>query len=758
MPGKISFYNSLPAEGQPQVSSGEYDINDFLGHIIYGKWRTEVEALRKVEDKKQRDKIKKRLVSVTVSGVFGERKEANLIEHSGFICIDVDNYTDKTHIVTDPYTYCVFDSASAKGFAVVIKVDPSKHKESFRWLQKYYYENYKIVVDPAPQNVASLRYVSYDPKAEINEKSKVSKALAKEIPKPKGNLPIILTGDKVEEYVNEAYKRGLNIAEDYKDYLYLSFAIANGFGDGGRSYFHKLASISPKYDEHQTDRQYDIALKRNHQGVSVGTFYFMLKQAGVNIKPEPGSQQAVTAVVMAKKNGKSEDVIVNQLVKVNHLPEQQAKQLVEQVFQRADITLESIAYDPERLIETLKQFIETNHSLRRNLITKLIEDGEKEWTNEKMNTLYIRARAMFNSPSVTFDLCKRMIHSEFTPDYNPITEYIEQNSWRKTDGNLQKLIDTIESNTPMKDVFITKWCLGMFAAHEGNPVRSALTLVGGQLSGKTQWFRRLLPKALKKYYGESKLDAGKDDYLLMCTKLILMNDEMGGKSKHDEKLFKELTSKEVFSLRAPYGEHNADYYRLALLCGTSNELDIMQDPTGNTRILPVEVISINHEAYNAIDKDELFMELYRMYQRGEEWELSRDEINSLKDISTHYEGINYERECILKCFEESNEVGGFVEEMTAVQIKDYIESSGRQQLRNLKALGMQLRLLYGVNKMKRGVGKVYRVIKRPSNNSNITSYNSTTSTPTTEPATSAQKDIVRNNNFTFDSDKDDLPF
>lgn len=760
MPGKISFYNSLPAKGQPHLSSGEMTVNDFLGHVKFGKWQKEIEAVRKIEDKEKRDKAKKRLLSVTLSGVFSERKEANLIEHSGFICIDVDNYTDKTHIITDPYTFAVFDSVSAKGFAVVIKIDPSKHKESFRWLQKYYYETYSIVVDPAPQNVASLRYVSYDPKCEINEKSKVSKSLAREIQKPKGNLPIILTGEKVEEYVNEAYAKGLNIAEDYKDYLYLSFAIANGFGEGGRSYFHKLSSISAKYNEQQTDKQYDIALKRNHQGVSVGTFYFMLKQAGVNIKPKPGSQQAVTAVVIAKKNGKTEDVIVNQLVKVNHLPEQQAKQLVQQVFERNDITLEAIAYDPEKLIETLKQFIESNHNLRRNSITKKLEDNGKEWTEERMNTLYIRARAMFNSPSVTHDLCQRLIHSEFTPDFNPITEYIEKNSWRKTDGNLKKLIDTIETKTPMKDVFITKWCIGMFAAHAGNPVRSVLTLVGGQLSGKTQWFRRLLPKDLKPYYGESKLDAGKDDYLLMCTKLILMNDEMGGKSKHDEKLFKELTSKEVFSLRAPYGRHNADYYRLALLCGTSNELDIMQDPTGNTRILPIEVMSINHELYNSIDKDELFMELYRMYERGCEWELTRAEVEGLKDISSSYEGINYERECILKYFEESNDFGGIREEMTAVQIKDYIESNGRQQLRNLKALGMQLRLLYGVNKMKRGVGKVYTVIKRQNDSTIATNVPQPDTQHNSQQAIEQNSsDIVRNNNFSFDNNsKDDLPF
>ena len=86
------------------------------------------------------------------------------------------------------------------------------------------------------------------------------------------------------------------------------------------------------------------------------------------------------------------------------------------------------------------------------------------------------------------------------------------------------------------------------------------------------------------------MDAGKDDDLLMTQKLIVMNDEMGGKSKQDEKRFKELTSKAIFSLRAPYARNNEDFKRLAVLCGTSNDKEVINDPTGNTRILPVEVL------------------------------------------------------------------------------------------------------------------------------------------------------------------------
>jgi len=246
----------------------------------------------------------------------------------------------------------------------------------------------------------------------------------------------------------------------------------------------------------------------------------------------------------------------------------------------------------------------------------------------------------------------------------------------------------------MKDIFIRKWLISIIAAYNGVPVRLVLSLVGGQNTGKTEWFRRLLPNGLRKYYAESKLDAGKDDDMLMCQKLIVMDDEMGGKSKQDEKRFKELTSKSVFSLRAPYGRNNEDFKRLAVLCGTSNDPEIINDPTGNTRILPVDVLSIDHELYNSIDKDELFMEAYRAYESGEDWQLNKDELVDLNKVGEDFESIAYERELILQFFTHPTP-GTEPEWMTATQIKDYLETQTKQKINSMRKLGIELIKIFG---------------------------------------------------------------
>ena len=698
-----------------KTPSTNMTVDDFITAVKFGKWKDEVESVRNQPEPDLRKKAKQSVPGVTVSGTFSERKEANIIAHSGFICIDVDGYTDRTALVADPYTHALFSSISNSGLAVVVRIDQSKHKESFKWIQDYYFKSYGIAVDPAPSNPASLRFVSYDPNCFINEKSKQAKHTARAQRKI-NSIPTIIPQDKVGEMVRDAVSRGANIAEDYQSYVTLGFALAAGFGEGGRAYFHALAGISQKYNSEHTDKQFNFCLKNPNGGVSVGSFYWMLKNAGVEFPKNEKYDNAVRVSAIAKKAGRNESGTAQQLHEINGIPKEDAAQIAKEVFSRGDISLSSIAQDPEKLIESMVAWMQINHPMKKNTLTCKLENSEGEITKEMMNTIYLQARAGFNTPNVTFDLIERIVFSNFTPQYHPIKDYIESNRHRNTTGNIDRIIGSIRTNTPGAALFIRKWFISLGAAIDGYPVRLVLALVGPQLSGKTEAFRRLLPDKLKKYYGESKMDAGKDDELLMTQKLIIMDDEMSGKNKTDEKRFKDLTSKHTFSLRAPYDKTNMDYRRLAVLCGTSNDKEVINDPTGNTRILPVEIISIDHEAYNSVDKDELFMEIIRAYESDENWNFSKDELENLTSVSNTFEAIPYERELILQYFVRAEDAdgNGFVEEMGATEIKNYIEERTRQQIRSLKRLGMELHSIFGERKSVRKSGKVvnvYSVVK-----------------------------------------------
>ena len=699
---QISFFKSLPEKGQSHKPTKSITIDELFEAIKKGKWRAAQDRVRAAKSKDEQSREKKKVPAVTLSGAFSpSRKEDNLIAHSGFIALDFDHITEMDHLMGDPYTYAYFSSISGQGRVVVVKIDGSKHKESFRWLQNYYFEKYGLTLDPAPSNVASLRFVCSDENIFVNKRSKKSKTKALKREKPK-SLPIVLPQDTVGEMIKEAVQLGINIAPDYQSYLKLGFAIANGFGDAGEDLFHALSSTSEKYNSQEASKQWKHCLRGAHaSGVTVGSLYWMLGQVGIH-PPKENKNRAVKVAALAKSSGRTKEGAIQQLVELEGIQDVQARNLVDEVFSRDDINLKLMSADPEQLIENLLEWIQTNHKLKKNLITGMIEEDGLNLDRDELNTIFIRAKSSFNSTSVTYDLVERLIFSKYTPRYNPLKAYIETLRSRcTTSGNIDAIIKTINTSTPGASTFIRKWLLSLPAAIDGHPVRSVLALTGGQNTGKTEWFRRLLPPKIKKYYAESKLDSGKDDELLMCQKLIVMDDEMGGKSKQDEKRFKELTSKQVFSLRAPYARANEDFNRLALLCGTSNDPEIVNDPTGNTRILPIEVDFINHSAYNEIGKEELFMECVRLYEEGYEWQLSREELHSLAAVSTHFEPIAFEQELIKKFFKKPD---GAEETLaswfTATEIKDVIETKTRQKIMSMKRFGGELRRLFGLPEMK----------------------------------------------------------
>jgi predicted P-loop ATPase len=706
---QISYWKKVN-ETKTELERGS--IDDFISRVKNGYWRETIQQVRIEQDKQKRDDLKKLLPAVTISGVFNERSQSKLEKHSGFICVDIDYFTDKSLLKDDPYTYACFNSVSGKGIAVIVKIDPTKHKESYRWLSEYYFNLFGIEVDPAPSNVASARFVSFDPEIIVNAKSKKAKTKVEKIKKA-NTLALIIPKTDISELLNQVQS---NVLENYEDWRNFGFSCAKGFGEDGRNYFHKMSMFSNKYEFDICNHSYNVFLKSKSQGITVGTFYYYLKQGGADLT-KYNSDDKIKEIALNKRLNLSKAESINLLINDKNLTELEAKDIVDEIYERSDIDIRNSG-GTENIIINVSNYIHKTAVIKKNLITRKYEINNEQMEDKHFNSLYLKARMTFDDNAVTFDLCQRIIMSEGTIEYNPIQLYIEANKWRNTTGNVEAICNSIESKTHIKNRFIKKWLLSIIACYSGFPARSVLCLTGGQNTGKTEFFRRLLPSALQCYYAESNMDKGKDDELLMCEKLIVMDDEMGGKSKQDEKRFKELTSKNFFSLRAAYGRHNEDFKRLALLGGTTNEKAVINDPTGNTRILPVEVISINHELYNSIDKDELFMELYRLYTSGEEWQLNKDEISVLKEVSGEFETIPFERELILKFFDIPTNGAGSM--MTATDIKEVIECNSKQKILSLKKLGTELKNLFGDSVSTRQ-GYKYKVQEKYGNSNQIQS-------------------------------------
>lgn len=677
----ISIYPDIK-----KAQSNEYlSIIQFLNDVKYGKWQDLVLPIRTIKDKEKRRPHKAKCPYVTISGYFKEnRSAAKITKHSGFLAIDLDDLYNEVEptrelLKTDPYVYAIFTSISGTGLCILIKIDGDRHLDAFFSISNHLLVNYQISVDPSCKDVSRARYISYDPDLYLNEKSATFKKYLPKQKTQKVHEPIFVQTE-FDEIINQMVRLNVNCVEDYRDWISVGFGIADKFGENGRSYFHTLSDISSKYDRKTTDRQYDNILKANGTTkATIATIYFHAKKAGIEIYSKQTKKIASVTSTQKKAGLKPFQIIAN-LEKFEGIPKQQAEEIVNQAYES-----KSNFESGDSLVENVRTYLRSTYNLRRNVITRKIEIDGKPLEDIEFNTMFLDAKVLFDD--LSFDLFMKVVFSSNTQNYNPLLEWFNNNQAQPS-GIIDDFFSCFETKDDIK-YFGKKWLVSIISAIHGVHSPLMLILAGEkQGTGKTEAFRRLLPKELQHYYAESKLDAGKDDEILMTQKLIIMDDEMGGKSKKESKRLKELTSKQTFTLREPYGKMNVDLNRLAVLCGTTNDLEILNDPTGNRRLLPIQIDSIDFDRYNKIDKRLLLIEAFNLYHSGFEWQLTRDDIDMMKGGHAKFTEYSKEYELIAKYFIVPR--GSFAHEMTSSEVQVYLQDKTRQDL-TTKRIGMEMK-------------------------------------------------------------------
>ena len=446
----------------------------------------------------------------------------------------------------------------------------------------------------------------------------------------------------------------------YHDWLQIGFSLANGLGQEGRAIFHAVSQQSDKYDELRTDAKYSNLLKNANGSTSLNTFFYLCSQAGIITQTDETKTIISVAQYAKGRDSQNPEQQKASAIKALDLKGIQGPEVIKTVDKAFEIEYKSKkAQKSAGEIESIKAMLHV-HNLQYNLVTQSMEIDGRNFTDREFNTIFIELREQLGN-TVQSQIVNSIIDSDNTPSFNPFTEYMEQCKNIQTSGHIAKLCESIlfKENKFMSPAtlenYVRKWLLGIIASMHGIHTVTILVLCGGQGIGKTNFFRQLLPEKLKRYYAESKLDLGKDDLILMCNKLIICDDEFGGKSKKEESLLKELSSKQVFSVRPPYQKRNIDMQRFAVLCGTSNDSQLLNDLTGNRRIIPIDIIGINWKLYDSVDKDLLFAELYNEYFLcGKQWQLDQQDIQVLNDFTFGNKSVCAEEELLLQYFKEPN--------------------------------------------------------------------------------------------------------
>jgi predicted P-loop ATPase len=676
-------------------SSENLTVQNYIENIKNGRWQDIVLSIRAGKAKKDN------APAVTISGVFKERSAQKLIEHSGFICIDVDA---KDQICTinieaiknDPYVYAVHKSIGGYGYAVLVKIDPNRHLDAFLALEQYFFVNFSIVVDKSCKDTSRLRYVSYDPDIYVNEKAKIFKKYLpkKEIKIIQQKPPIVVKSD-FDAMVNQA--SSMNLFDDYQSYIHLAFALSSEFGQGGRVYFHQLCSSSLKYNTQKADKDYDKALSRNGTGITIATLYHIFKQAGISLT----SERTETIKNIVKLADNPRELLAEMGIK-------DEDNLVAKLEKPAEKTQ----------LDEIVDLIKIN-KIKFNEITRNFEISGQNMDDRMLAKFYASVWQKIDDSISKEKIWTLIMSKENTPSYNPIRDWFEENKGVIPDKEFEKLKACFKINPRLfvdgkdtyvddyLDVYLKKWLLGVIGSAHGTYSLMILVLIGEQGTNKTEFFRNLLPEDLKKYYSESNLDEGKDSEILMCKKLLIVDDEFGGKSKKDATKLKRLSSQQTFSIRAPYGRISEDLNRLAVLGGTSNDPEVINDPTGNRRIIPINIIGFDIEKFKQIDKTKLFIELYNEWKNDKKgWFLNKHQIEWLNQINIKNMEVCVEDEIL------SGATDSPFAELTSTDIKVAIEMKYPSIKTTTKKIGMALKKLGFEQKIvRRGmdVKRVYQI-------------------------------------------------
>lgn len=619
----------------------------FLSGIKEGTWQDQVLKVRTIADKKERGKAKQKCPLVTVSGSFKEdRKDTSIRKHSGYIAIDIDNVENanvvKELVANDKYIAAAFISISGNGLCLLFRIDGTKHSEAFDGIAHYLYETYQLIVDQSGKNVGRARFVSYDPYLVQNPSALLFKKYLPKKKTAKVNKVVFVQSD-FDEIVNQMFTRNVNICEDYQSWVSVAYSLVSEFGENGSGYFHTLSSLSSKYNVEDTDRQYETCLKSHTDGKAktahIGSIYYYAKVNGIDIYSAK-TKEIIRATISQTKAGQSQEGVALYLQKYQQITAKESAPVIEQVITK------QIQFESDNIIEDIQSYL-TAYQLRKNTITRNIEMQGRPIDDGDINSIFIDIKS--NNDKVTKDLVCSVVFSNRTDSYNPIKSFLAEYNHNTIEEceNLNLLLASIDSDTENYGVWVTKWLVSLIASAKG--IYSPLTLVLAgekQGTGKSHFFRYLLPKRLRSLYAESKMDAGKDDEILMTKKWIIMDDEYGGKSKKEYTRMKEITAKEWVNVREPYGRVSCDLRRLAMFAGTSNDMQILNDPTGNRRVIPIHILNIDRSKYNQVDKEMLLHELHALYTRGYCYTILNDDIASLNANTDQFKMSTPEEELI----------------------------------------------------------------------------------------------------------------
>ncbi len=313
---------------------------------------------------------------------------------------------------------------------------------------------------------------------------------------------------------------------------------------------------------------------------------------------------------------------------------------------------------PDPIIQ-LGEFLSANYLFRYNLLTneteyKAIQSPETAYlfvTQRVLNTLCITAR-LAGIDCWDRDIA-RYVDSEITGSYHPFTTYMHTlPAWDGVD-RLTDLAQRVSHNSCWVKYF-HRWMLATVAQWtqvnqtHGNSLTPIL-ISPEQGLHKSTFCKSLIPAVLQGYYTDQFDLASPAAAARKLTEFGLINiDEFDKCTPKNMATLKNLLQMALLNIRKAYKRSNAMTPRLASFIATSNNTQLLSDPSGSRRFLCV-VVSSKIDC-SAINHDQIYAQLKAELANGTRHWLTNKEEHEIGVNNAPFQKPSIESEVFLRCF------------------------------------------------------------------------------------------------------------
>lgn len=349
--------------------------------------------------------------------------------------------------------------------------------------------------------------------------------------------------------------------------------------------------------------------------------------------------------------------------------------------------------DEPLLIDAIEEYISAHHDFRYNEISTRIEYRKKD--AGAYSTLDDRAEnSLWRAIQKEGVVCRiaevrQILGSDFIPAFNPFRHYFDTlPAWDGKD-HLARLVETVTTTCPeFWDKCLRKWMTAMTASLLKDDVenQTVLLITGEQGIGKSSWVRLLLPPELRAYYTLGSFSEKPTDLMLKLSAMGIVNiDEFDSLKYGEMSKLKMLITQGDINERQAYAHHARRYVRHASFVSTSNNMKLMNDPTGSRRFLGFEATCIRYRFH--MDYSQLYAQLHHLLNSGFRYWFDEKEIQELNTNNENFQLLTPEEEFLFTYFRKPT-TGDTVLLLTASDILKRISSRTGLNLNNIGVMNL----------------------------------------------------------------------